>query len=43
MAFAGPFCRVVGSISGIETKHQKIGKVIRYKPTDSLKRWGFRV
>ena len=26
------------------TRHQKkIGKVIRYKPTDSLKRWGFRV
>ena len=25
-------------------QHQeKIGKVIRYKPTDSLKRWGFRV
>ena len=30
-------------MSGIEAKHQRIGKVNRYKPTDSLERWEGRV
>ena len=36
-------CRVVGSVSGIETRHEKNRQSNRYKPTDSLERWEGRV
>ena len=36
-------CRVVGSVPGIEQNTTKNRQIGRYKPTDSLERWGFRV